>query len=223
MAEFNDQQNERLKVLLKEKSLCQVYLSSRKIPFSRINIATGLTITAIVTALGIRAKSTMAMADALLAFATIGFSLCIAQLGFLLAGFSFFATVADKEMFCRMADKTHQASGLSYLKYNFLVFMRVFVEYLVFCLACLGMMILLTRDIGLRETLSGWMNNWQTAKPWIAAATFGSFVGCIAYLLMQLASFIYNIYHVVMTSIRWELQKDYEQQNARSNSDDSAR
>lgn len=222
MTTFNEQQNERLKDLLKEKSLWQVYVSSRKIPFSKINIAAGLIVTIFVAALGLSAKSTMVLADALLAFATMGFSLCIAQLGFLLAGFSFFATVADKEMFCRMADKTHQASGLSYLKYNFLVFMRVFVEYLVFCLACLGMMVLLTKDIGLRETVSGWMNNWQTAKLWIAAVTFGLFVGCVVYLLMQLASFIYNIYHVVMTCIRWELQKDYEQQNARSNSDESA-
>ena len=216
MTTLSEQQRERLKDLLKEKSLWKVYITSRRIAFSKINIGAGLLVAFAVTVPALRAKSTTVLADQLLVFATMGFSLCIAQLGFLLAGFSFFATVADKEMFCRMADTTHEASGLSYLKYNFLVFMRVFVEYLVFCMACLGLMVLLTKDIGLREAVSEWLGNSQKAKQWITASSFGFFIGCVVYLLMQLASFIYNIYHVVMTSIRWALQKDYETQNASS-------
>jgi len=82
MESFSEEQSERLKDLLREKSLWQVYLTSRRIPFSKINIGVGLVVALVVTLLGLRAKSTATLADQLLAFATMGFSLCIAQLGF---------------------------------------------------------------------------------------------------------------------------------------------
>lgn len=213
MSRFTDEQNEKLKDLLAEKSLWQVYLSSRKIPFSQWNIGIGVVVAVLLFYSCLFAKSPAAIADQLLAFATLSFPLAIGQLGFLLAGFSFFATVADKGLFCRMADKTHQKSGLSFIKYNFLVFMRVFVEYLIFTFACLGILLLLTKGLGAREAISQFLGQWPKTKLPVAAGAFGLFSGCLVYLLMQLASFIYNIYHVVMTSIRWELQKHYDDLN----------
>lgn len=216
MSRFTEEQEEKLKDLLKEKSLWQIYKTSRKVPFSKINIFLGIGSALVVAGFAAQAKTAGAVADQLLAFATMAFSLSISQLGFLLAGFSFFATVADRDMFCRMAERTHEKSGLSYLKYNFFVFMRVFVEYLVFSLACLALMVILTKGIGFRETASDYLNQWPKFKHWLVAGAFGLFVGCVVYLLMQLASFIFNIFHVVMTSIRWALQKDYDQQNEAS-------
>lgn len=213
MNDFTDKQRDVLKDLLREKSFWQVYKTSLRIPFSRLNILAGILVGVVVANFGMHSGSPAGLADQLLVFSTMAFSLSIGQLGFLLAGFSFFATIADREMFCRMAEKTHSDSGLSYLKYNFFVFMRVFVEYLVFALVCLGLMVILTKSIGIRETISARLSGWPTVKHLIAAGAFGAFISCIVYLLLQLASFIYNILHVVMTSIRWALQKDYERQS----------
>jgi hypothetical protein len=213
MSQFTEEQSGHLNDLLKEKSLWQVYRASRRIRFSKTNVVFGVIAMIVVFCFSIRATTTpKALADQLLTFATMAFSLCISQLGFLLAGFSFFATVADREMYCRMAEKTHSKSGLSYLKYNFFVFMRVFVEYLIFAVACLAAMVSLAKGVGIREAVSEFLSDPPLLKHYIAAAVFGLFVGCVVYLLMQLASFIFNVFHVVMTSIRWALQKDYEEQ-----------
>ncbi len=214
MSNFTDQQQSRLKDILSEKSLWKVYLTSRRIQFSRINTGGGVLVAIAVTAFAIQADSPSALADQLLSFSTTAFGLSIGQLGFLLAGFSFFATVADKEMFCRMAEKTHEPSGLSWLKYNFYIFMRVFVEYLVFSLACLVLMVMLAKGVGIRESIADYLNQWPKIKHYIAASAFGVFIGCFFYLVLQLSSFIYNIFHVVMTSIRWALEQDYKKQNA---------
>lgn len=213
MAEYTETQKQRMSDLLKEKSLWQVYKTSRKIRFSKFNNYFSIVFAVASAAFCLRSKSDAVLADQLLAFATTAFSFGIAQLGFLLAGFSFFATVADKEMFCRMAEKDHAQSGLSYVKYNFFVFMRVFVEYLVFSVVSLALMVILTKGIGIRESLSEALSSSPNAKHAIAASSLGLFVGGMMYLLLQLASFIFNIFHVVMTSIRWALQKDYEVQN----------
>jgi hypothetical protein len=211
---FTVEQNERLRDLLQEKSLWQVYVASRKIPFSKINIGLGVAAAALTSLFAWRAASTALLADQLAHFATMAFNLSIAQLGFLLAGFSFFASIGDKEMFCRMADRTHTQSGLSWLKYNFLVFMRVFCEFLFLALLSLGLMVVLAKGLGIRESISTFLNQWPDAKQPITAIVVGLFIGTVVYLLMQLASFIYNIFHVVMTSIRWALQKDYQERNA---------
>ncbi len=213
MSEFTDEQNRRLADLLKEKSLWQVYKASHKIPFSRFNIGFGLSLSVATMLFAFRAKSDSVLADQLLAFATTSFSFGIAQLGFLLAGFSFFATVADKEMFCRMAERDHAESGLSYVKYNFFVFMRVFVEYLAFSVLSLFLMVMLTKGLGVREGLVSLLRQSPVERHFLATAALGIFVGGMMYLLLQLASFIFNIFHVVMTSIRWALQKEYETKN----------
>lgn len=217
MSNFAAEQDQRLKDLLREKGLWSVYWTSLKIPFSRWNIGLGCISAIVIFLLCFRTASAGALADQLQAMATIAFPLAVGQLGFLLAGFSFFATVADKSLLCRMADKQHEKSGLSYIKYNFLVFMRVFVEYLAFTFIAFAAIVLLSKGIGLREYLSDALDGWPKAKPIIATTAYALFNGAIVYLLMQLASFIYNIYHVVMTSIRWELQKHYESANQRGN------
>lgn len=213
MHAFTNEQNERLKDLLKEKSLWQVYGASLKIPLSKFNVWFGAVVAVTVTLFATQSKSSAILADRLVDLSRMAFLLAISQLGFLLAGFSFFAIVAEKEMFCRMAEKTHQDSGLSYLKYNFLVFMRVFVEYLAFALFCLWLMVALTEGFGVRGMASDFLDQWPLVKHCVVAAIFGVFVGSVVYLLMQLASFIFNVYHVVMTTVRWALQRDYEASN----------
>jgi hypothetical protein len=217
MPEFTEEQSETLRDLLKEKSLTQIYIESRKIRFSKINIGVGLFFLVFAFGFATQAPKTGTLADLILSFATMAFSLSIGQLGFLLAGFSFFATVADKDLFAAMATKKHSKSGLSFLKHNFFTFMRVFCEYLVFAIACLVLMIVLSKGSGAREFISSWLETTPKLKHFLVSLTWGFVVGTTVYLVLQLASFIFNIFHVVMTSIRWQLEKTFEAANGQTN------
>ena len=204
--------------LLSEKNLWAIYKASRRISFSTRNLWGGVLVGILGTMWSLYAKSPKVVADQLQSLATMSFETSVGLLGFLLAGFSFFATVFDKKMFCRMAEVPHAPSGLSYLKYNFFSFMRVFCEYFALALISLGLSEVLASQSGARLWLSELMNSvsWPdrarlTVSPKLAAvsAVYGIFLGALAYLLMQLNSFIFNIYHVSMSSVRWALGEEY--------------
>ncbi|WP_254508241.1 hypothetical protein [Anatilimnocola floriformis] len=215
--QFSTEQAAILKDLLKEKTLFALYRNSLKIPFSRFNFWISCVggLSAFVASLW-TVKCTDLL-DSLSAISVIGISSSISLLGFLLAGFSFFASVSDRLLFCRMAELHHEC-GLSYLKYNFLVFMRVFVEYLVFSVVSLLVLVLLQKGTPFREQCGPLFDAWLWPN-WVSlpvlpgtilgALLMSSYVGFFLFLLLQLKSFIFNIYHVVMTNIRWALETEY--------------
>jgi hypothetical protein len=199
--------------LLAETNLWQVYQRSRSIPFSRTNNVVGVALGVLLGLGECWSIDLITILDQLADLSTLIFNTTVSLLGFLLAGFSFFATVADKQMFCRMAEVPHEPSGLSYLKYNLFVFMRVFVEYLVLCIVGLVVQTSLQTGTGSRQLLEGWLSmcclpGFPRLPVWIAAGAIGLLFGCFVYLLMQLKSFIFNIHHVVMTSIGWALENE---------------
>jgi hypothetical protein len=202
--------------LLSEKSLWAVYVRSRAIPFSWLNNSAGLAIGVAIFFASCWANDVSNIADHLLTLATLAFNTSISLLGFLLAGFSFFATVSDKSMFCRMAEIKHRESGLSYLKYNFYVFMRVFFEYSVVAVVAFLVAVVLQTNSGTRIAFLQLLD--ATLQPDFRIMTLsgvlGLLAGSCAYLLLQLKSFIFNVFHVVMTSIRWAIEEEYEQTDA---------
>lgn len=220
MAELTPQQFEIVRSLLEEKSLRKVYRESCRIRFSRENILWSVLGMVASFSIGLICSTPSGIAKFLEAFAVLAFPICLGQLGFLLAGYSFFATIADKEMFFRMAEARHPQSGLSYLKHNFFVFMRVFVEYLMFSLWCLVILVVCSEDLGIGHRLSVLLTAmpkilWIEIEPRIlcAAGMLGFTLGALVYLILQLGSFIFNIHHVVMTSIRWALETRYKSSN----------
>lgn len=67
-------------------------------------------------------------------WASMGFSFSINTLGFLIAGFTIFATISKPRMMLAMMWHTNKETGLPTLKYNFFAFMQVFIAYIVFAL-----------------------------------------------------------------------------------------
>jgi len=205
-----------LQDLLREKSLWAVYLRSRSIPFSWLNNAAGAIVGVSVGIASCWSIGVDNVADHLSSLSVLAFNTSISLLGFLLAGFSFFATVSDKSMFCRMAEVQHKESGLSYLKYNFYVFMRVFFEYSVMAVVSFLLVVVLQDNSGTRRVLFQFLD--ATLSPrvstWVLSGILGLLAGCFAYLLLQLKSFIFNVFHVVMTSIRWALEDEYSRADA---------
>jgi len=194
--------------LLSEKTLWDVYVASRGIPFSKLNNAVGIGV-GFLCGLQSLAVTHENAVDQLATLATLVFNTTISLLGFLLAGFTFFATVADKSLFCRMATEQHE-SGLNYLKYNLFTFMRVFIEFLILCVCSLVIVLFLSNGSGLRNLMTAAEKSSLLSAIQIkvfAVVAFGIISGTFVYVLMQLKSFIFNVYHVVMTSIAWEIHK----------------
>lgn len=211
--DLSEQQTAVLDDLLREKNLWTIYQRSRAIKFSKLNLICGFVAFVACLIACSQAKSATALANHIASLSTASFSTGIGLLGFLLAGFSFFATVGDKRLFFRMAEIPHDDSGLSYLKYNFFTFMRVFIEYLVFTIVTLGLMVAFDKESGTRQWLATTYGKSELAGlPADKAGTaimLSALFGSLVYLLMQLKSFIFNVYHIVMTSIQLELQDEY--------------
>lgn len=203
--------------LLKEGSLWAVFRKSLRIKRSKKNLIVALIVSAFAFAVTIPEPRAGILASQIHSLSLIILSATVSLLGFLIAGFSFFATVSDKAMFCKMAEHTHKNSGLSYLKFNLFIFMRVFAEYLLMSLLTLVAVVAFSPDSASRATIRRWTRDltWpgflNINHPMDAAflsVMLSVLVGLFVFLLMELGSFIFNVYHVVMTTIVWEIEKE---------------
>ena len=118
--------------LLKEKNLWQIYRASWQISDSKFNWFVGIASLVFFTAYAVLAPDVNGMHAMLLKLAEIGFNAAVSILGFLIAGFTIFGSLAKPELLLTMLRFTEKKSGLSYLKYNFFTLIRTFIYFLVF-------------------------------------------------------------------------------------------
>lgn len=199
------------KELLEEKSLWQIYCLSRKLRApSRFNdYATLLAFLSLAAYVGITPESTHDLAEKAREIASDGLVYATTILGFLVAGFTVFATVTKPDLFVYMAGKRHKQSGLPWVKYNFFKFMEVFFVYVVFAGMCLGAR-LFAKSNGPLDMLLKHMADPAFTKLCLVKIGFVLLASLFIYTLLMLKTFIFNVYHVVMTSIRWEMEKPKE-------------
>lgn len=197
------------KELLKEKSLWQIYCQSRSLrSTSNFNTyATLLVIGMLAVYVWLTPETAKELADRTREIAADGFAFATTILGFLVAGFTVFATVTKPDLFVFMARTRHKQSGLPWVKYNFFKFMEVFYVYIVFAGMCLGVRLLAKPSGALDLLLIHSTPDPATTKLYLAKIGLVLLGSVFFYTLLQLKSFIYNVYHVVMTSIRWEMEK----------------
>lgn len=196
--------------LTKEKRLWDIYILSRRIKATPFNF---LSTTAVFAALSIQCITTrQSLAETLeivRKFSETGLQVSITVLGFLIAGFTIFSTVSQPALLIRMSETRHQETGLSWLKYNFFIFMRVFFYYIFYSATC-SIFIMFGQKNGLASTL---VRSSPHAKELefllINFAYIFIFTG-LFFLIMQLKSFTFNVYHSVMTSIRWQAEQQAE-------------
>lgn len=191
------------RALTEEKSLFEVYKKSRKIPFNKFNFFSTLFFVLIVAAqycvldVGLDDKLKV-VRD----FATMSLGIVASILGFLIAGFTVFSTISQPEMFVEMS-KYRANSGLSYLKNNFFIFMRVFIYYLSYTIFCLAIIIFGVKGGLFHKILS---LSPISCKLYEGVIGFSYIIlhGGFFFLMVQLKSFIFNVYHSVMSAIRWK-------------------
>lgn len=216
MTETQEERAVQPKELLKEKSLWQIYCQSRALrSSSNFNAyATLMVVGILATYAWLTPESAKELAERTREIAADGFAFATTILGFLVAGFTVFATVTKPDLFVFMARTRHKQSGLPWVKYNFFKFMEVFYVYIVFAGMCLGVR-LLAKPSGALTLLINSTSDPATTKLYLAKIGFVLLGGVFIYTLLLLKSFIYNVYHVVMTSIRWEMEKPQDHSRQR--------
>jgi hypothetical protein len=187
--------------LIKEENLWQVWRGSLRIPFSRFNKVVLILSAILLTVDALVSEDAGAMLGFVRGMSKDGVSIGLSVLSLLLSGFAVFATISQPTMLLSMAANVHE-SGLSYLKYNFFLFMRVFCLLVGFTAVSLVLMIA-GRDDGLGfqlVQLAGGSVWFRDSMIRVAYVMLG-----IGYVLvvLQLKSFVFNIYYSVMTSLRW--------------------
>ncbi len=193
--------------LLSEKNLLSIYLAARKIPSSKFNIFSTLiflTLTIIQVCAFPQAVETLV--EAVRKYAEYGFNAALTTMGFLVAGFTIFATLSDPELFIKMGQKLHPKSNVSWLKHNFFLFIRVFIYFMTFIFFCLAIMVFGAKS-GLLSSLISLFDSAAQLRTIVARTSYVILMTGFYFILMQLKSFIFNMHHAVMTSLKWKWDK----------------
>lgn len=194
------------KELTREKKLWDIYLASRRIPFSRFNFISTLVVFILLVLNAAFSRETLPDTINLVReMASTGFAISLSTLGFLLAGFTIFATVSQPSLSLSMATVTNKKSGLSYLKHNYFIFLRVFIYYVAFSVFSLSI-IIFGHSGGLIASIINLSPNPDPLRFFITKAAYVLLFTGYYFLIMQLKSFIFNIYSSVMTSLRWKAE-----------------
>lgn len=149
---------------------------------------------------------------------TTGFAFATSILGFLIAGFTVFVTVIRIDVFLVMAkhEKSYKVNdkqrgtGESTLKYNLSGFMVVFVHYIAYIFACLMSELFLQYGGLASVVVSNALTYPEVAKHalqvrgWIGSILLVTFGAWTTYLVLLLKSFVFNVYQVTVTAVRWE-------------------
>lgn len=194
--------------LTSEKSLWDVYKLCRKIHPKKSQVIILLIVMATLAANAfiLENKSENILTD-VRKWAELGFNFGITTLGFLIAGFTIFATLSKPKMLLAMMDHTNKETGLPTLKYNFFAFMKVFIAYITFTLFYL-VILLFGQANGLISNVGGLLPHSECMGLALIKIAYVLIGGSFVHLLLLLKTFIFNIYAIVMNFLRWEYHQD---------------
>ncbi|EJN6717050.1 hypothetical protein NQO50_003401 [Vibrio vulnificus] len=190
--------------LTKEKSLWDVYKECKKLPTNNWHTAILLVVALLLfaNAFALEANHSVILRN-VRDWAALGFNFSITTLGFLIAGFTIFATLSKPKMMLAMMEHTNPESGLKTLKYNFFAFMKVFIAYIGAAMLFV-FVVIFGQSGGLASNIVEYLPNANCVKL-VAIKTMYVYLGTtFVYLLLLLATFVYNIYAIVMNFLRWE-------------------
>ncbi|EGC00797.1 hypothetical protein CMV24_06320 [Pseudomonas plecoglossicida] len=193
--------------LLSEKNLFSIYVAARKVRSSRFNlITTVIFFVAAVLQAVLSPQTVEAKVEFVRKYADFGFNAALTTMGFLVAGFTIFATLSDPELFIKMGQRLHPDSKISWLKHNFFLFIRVFIYFIVFIVWCL-LVIVFGSKSGVVSYLIMLFDDAAVIREWVASAAQVLLITGFYFILMQLKSFVFNMHHAVMTSLKWKWDK----------------
>ncbi len=192
------------KDLTSEKDLWSVFLLSRKVRPSGISCWVTLLVASslMITAFHFSVPTETILRDTR-KWAEVGLSYAITTLGFLIAGYTIFATVADPKMMLAMMEHTDSETGLPTLKVNHIKFMKVLIDYIIWIFIYI-LVVLFGQPEGLASHLVSSLPNGGCIKDVLSRFAYVAIGASFVYLLMMLQAYVFNIYAIVMNMLRWE-------------------
>jgi len=136
--------------------------------------------------------------------ASIGLPAILGLLGFLLAGYTVFVSIAQKDMLVAMSSVTEKHSGLSWLKVSMYTFVGTLAELLVIACVMLAAVIL-----GQPRGLLSVVVNGACSKIGREIVVCIGFVVCgyaFIHTLVALKITIRNVHHGIAAAIRWNAE-----------------
>lgn len=202
--------------ILQEKSLFAIWQKCRRLPRNWFNVVTTLLVVVLLTGHVVLTRNTTSeLAQSVRDICDTGLNFSASILGFLLAGFTIFATMTRPDLMIRMAKKRHEGSNLSYLKYNYFALMEVFILYAVFVALCFLVKLFLGKGSGICHLINEHTVDSVQVRYWLVRIAYVFIGTSFIYLILALKSFIFNVYHIVMTGLKWEMwqqeQKEKDQ------------
>lgn len=190
-------------------SLWHVWLQSRRVPFPKFNAwAMALVLVSSITYVGTAKPDPTELLASLRAVVGDGFQFAGVILGFLLAGFTVFATLSARDFFHALAAVQYQTPnekevGLSWLEFCYCVF----IETMAFCLAYMGGCLavrLMGFPSGPVASLLRKTSDYESARRFVIYIAFVVVVSSTVLLLLALKSFIFNVYSLLLNALRFE-------------------
>lgn len=199
---FNDAE------LTSEKSLWDVYVLSRRIRPSKLQSAIFVIAIILLTtnAFYLQSKPEALLSD-VHSWASTGFNFSISTLGFLISGFTIFATLSKPKMMLAMMEHQNKETGLPTLKYNFFAFMKIFIAYIGYSGLYLSI-ILFGQSSGFLSNTIELLPYGQIIKILLIKIAYIIVGSSFVHLLLLLKSFVFNIYSIVMNFLRWEYHQE---------------
>lgn len=192
----------------KEKSLNEVYWKARRVGSTRGNFGVAVLVSIVFCLLAVGdwhfclGVFSLGVLKAFVSqIAEIGFALTTAILGFLIAGFSIFASITRPEIFAGLARLDHKDLGLSRLQFIFFNFLLVFVHYLAFLATSIFLKLALPVAPAVFEEIQRHTELPLIPMWWTAMSIAALLLGWLTFLIMLLKSFIWNIYQAVLVVI----------------------
>jgi hypothetical protein len=194
--------------LMAEKSLWQIWRMSLRLRRNRFNLCAIIVVmSALIPVAFMTNQSPREISEMVRKWAEVGLGFAASILGFLVAGFTIFATLTRPKLLAAMARVKEDRSGLSYLKYNFGAFFETFGWYVGFSVMCVFILVFGASGGAIQQVANAFGG---TVRAIVARTGMVLMGASFFWILLELKSFIYNIYHVMMTSISWMIEFDPE-------------
>jgi hypothetical protein len=204
--------------LFLEKNLWRVYVVSRKFKDTKFNTAIRcMTIGFLVLFLVLneflfpdRILSISSMRAAVISWASDGVGYASQVLGFLIAGFTIFATLAQPRLLTRLAQTYYKETNVSNLKFMFFNFIVVIAQYVAFVAWCLVIKIFFIENGPGAAVMVKLSQLHVLIRPvcvyFVVFITIFWFVN----VLIILKSFVWNVYQSLLISIAMETSSGHD-------------
>ncbi|EPJ3929989.1 TPA: hypothetical protein L9G83_003176 [Klebsiella pneumoniae] len=192
--------------LTKERSLLDVYKLTKKIKINSFDFYFTLLLVILLSINAFCLSSSPELISSIRQWTPLVFGFTTTTLGFLITGFTIFATINKPELFLSLMEYKHPLYGISYLKYVYGVFMRVFI-YFIFWSVIYLLVLLFGQENGLATKLLRALMFSHCTKV-VGVQILYILVGSSAvFLVLTLKTFLFNIYAMLMQSLRWEVER----------------